>query len=99
MGQGDGPAAVPRAAGGARTQGISARIHRAHRGQLSASGGWQGAAAFSANFHCRGEVENEAAASVSNFFSLQMRCIVACSMLLGASALHSPARAADAGFT
>src|ERR1700761_2659092 len=56
MGQGNGPAAVPRYAGGARAQAISRRIHRARRRRLSAPGGRQGAVSLSADFHCGGEM-------------------------------------------
>jgi len=58
--KGTGFAAVRRSAGAIRTKAISRRIHRAHRGQLSAAGGRQGTAAVSADFHCGDKVKNAA---------------------------------------
>src|SRR6516164_6838318 len=83
MGQGHGPAAVPRNAGDAGAQGLSRRIHCARRCRLSAAGRRQGAVPLSADFHRGGEMR------IAAFLVLLFTIVTA----------GFPARAADAAFT
>src|SRR6516164_7378129 len=83
MGQGHGPAAVPRNAGDAGAQGLSRRIHCARRCRLSAAGRRQGAVPLSADFHRGGEMR------IAAFLVLLFTIVTP----------GFPARAADAAFT